>query len=291
MVPIEECNVLFITLDSCRFDSFEIAKPNYLMSLGLLMKAKTMASYTFPAHMSFFVGYLPIVMNRNAPIYYNSELKQLWRLNTARYRSPDSVGILLNGENVFDGYRKMGYKIIGGGGVGWFNSKMLQSLFDEFHFVGPFNHDNIWRERKSDEFILNNYDKLLNSLRTSHKWFLFLNCAETHAPYDTGNSYTHEIKKLIEYSKSCWGGKINKAVELRISKELLKPLHNLQIDSVKIIDSRIKKFMEMLPNSKPILIVICGDHGEAFGEKYLFGHGMSVVPVLDVPLIINIINK
>lgn len=64
--------------------------------------------------------------------------------------------------NVIDGYRKMGFKTIGAGGVRWFRHPALTSLFDEFHFYGETDEYSVFADRKSHEFPLNHIDELLH---------------------------------------------------------------------------------------------------------------------------------
>lgn len=284
------CNVLFITIDSCRYDTTEMANIPNLRSIGQILKAKSPATYTLPSHISFFVGYLPYVEHFNPPLYYSSEIRQLWRLNTARIRNPKTVGLLLNGETILEGYRKMGYKVIGGGGTGWFNSKILQSMFDVFHYVGPFNHNNIWRPRKKSEFISTHVDKLVYEAETSDRWFLFLNCAETHAPYDIGDSLSQELIDFYNYAYLAWGNKPKKAKEIDLTIEKLKPVHQQQVKALEILDQRIGVLIDKLPKDRPIITVICGDHGEGFGENFIWGHGATCEEVLSVPLVIGLLN-
>jgi arylsulfatase A-like enzyme len=41
---------------------------------------------------------------------------------------------------------------------------------------------------------------------------------------------------------------------------------------------------------RPTLVVICGDHGECFGEDEHWGHGFYHPKVMEVPMIIHFMN-
>lgn len=289
-LDIQACNVLFVTLDSCRYDTTQMASLKTMTALGPIKKATTDATYTFPAHMSYFVGYLPSVYGGEESAYYSREIKQLWRLNTARYKDPKTVGILLQGDTILSGYRKLGYKIVGGGGAGWFNSTILTSLFDEFHFTGPFNHNNIWTTRHEEEFVSTHIDTIIKSVEQSDKWFVFLNCVETHAPYDTGNGISNELKDIFNKYKAAWGGRLHTAKKIGINYDVLREVHLQQAKALEVVDHRLGKLIEQLPKNRPVLVVICGDHGEGFGEDYVWGHGIAVDKVLEVPLVIGIVS-
>jgi hypothetical protein len=57
----EDHNVLFITLDSCRYDTFVKANTPVMDKIGLVNSARTHGDYTLPAHISMFNGQLPRV--------------------------------------------------------------------------------------------------------------------------------------------------------------------------------------------------------------------------------------
>lgn len=282
---LEKTNVLFITVDCCRYDSFEKARLPFIKSLGKVQKAKTHGTYTLPAHMSFFMGYLPIVQYGKLP-YYTPEIRQLWRLSLGRPRDLDTVGILLDGRNILDGYRKLGFSIIGTGGVRWFTNPTLTDLFDTFFYFGDDTKD-VFLQRSADSFSLNHLPKLIKATKKSKNFFLFINSAETHVPYDFGEGiYSHKVKATINKAKRIWGCK--EKYPKYVTKKDLKELHKAQIASLESIDKKIQNLLDTLP--KPILLVIAGDHGECFGENMNWGHGYPNPKVMDVPLLITTIG-
>lgn len=168
---LEKTNVLFITVDCCRYDTFLNAKIPYIKSLGLLERAKTHGTYTLPAHLSFFMGYLPTAPDSRNP-YYASDVRQLWRLTTGRPRDLNTVGIMLNGKNIFDGYRKLGFTIIGSGGVRWFMNPTLTELFDKFLYYVPETAD-VFLPRRITDFSLNHIPEILKELKNKERFFSF----------------------------------------------------------------------------------------------------------------------
>lgn len=285
---LDKLNVLFITLDCCRYDTFLLAKLPFLKSIGEVKKAKTHGTFTLPAHMSFFMGYLPRVLMANKP-YYNPEVRQLWRLIGGRNRPLESVGIMLEGSNILDGYSKLGFYTIGVGGVRWFQNFILQNFFQKFFYFGSDNSKSIFDTREKEEFPLNHLDKFLTDLKSQKRFFLFLNTPETHIPYDFGEGiYSREIKSVMENLRPIWGCKKINLSKVATSKEELAKLHQLQIRSLEAIDRKIETLVSFL--SKPLLFVICGDHGECFGEDMHWGHGYPHQKVMEVPLMVTIIN-
>ncbi len=281
-------NVVFITLDSCRFDTTQIANIPYLNQLGGFKCARTHGDYTLPAHMSFFMGYLPSVITEPRLPYYSSDVKQLWRLSSGRKRDPETCGLVLQGNNILEGYRDLGFKIVGSGGVRWFRSPILKEMFDSFYFYGKTDFHSVFRQRQLTEFPLNHVDELTGALGDD-KYFLFINCPETHTPYDIGTGELIDgTHKIIEKYSDLWGFKTAKSPLATSDIECLKSLHKAQIAALEEVDKRIKVFLENIP--KPYLLVISGDHGECFGEDQFWGHGYGHDKVLEVPLLITTVK-
>ncbi|MBI2032999.1 MAG: sulfatase-like hydrolase/transferase [Candidatus Levybacteria bacterium] len=285
---LDQRSVVFITLDCCRFDTFAKSSIPFIKSLSGYSLAKTHGTYTLPAHMSFFMGYLPIAQKSLLP-YYNPDVRQLWRLKSGRTRSLESVGIMLEGKNILDGYRNIGYQIIGSGGVRWFRNKTLTELFDTFLFYGPDDTTSVFQERRINEFALNNIDTIVNKVKKRKNFFLFLNCLETHVPYDTGEgSYSNQVREIINKASSIWGCKHENLKNVQVTKQELQLLHRAQIAALETVDKKIERLIKML--SRPLLIVITGDHGECFGEDMNWGHGIPYKQVMEVPLLVAFTN-
>src|SRR6187200_2470171 len=58
-MSVDDLNFLLLTYDSCRYDVLAAAQTPVLDSFARIVPAQTPASYTYAAHMSFFVGILP----------------------------------------------------------------------------------------------------------------------------------------------------------------------------------------------------------------------------------------
>lgn len=291
---LENKNVLFITLDSCRFDTTKKAHIHNIQSIGKIRKALTHGTYTVPAHTAFFAGHLPIVLNKPLLPYYSESKKQLWRIQTGLSRDKKPIGLLLNGNNIFQGYKKLGYYVLGVGGVGgvtqFNNNSILRKYFsDNFLYYGPKLDEEPLSPRKKENFPSYHIETIVNKVKKHDKWFLFINCPETHYPYDTGKGIPEKILKNFP--------KLRQQLNLRETNEnflnqgYASLLHKMQIEALKSIDFFIGKLIRSLPKKKNLLIVVCGDHGENFGEffqgKRRWGHLFPSTQVLEVPLIIG----
>jgi hypothetical protein len=194
--------------------------------------------------------------------------------------------MLLSGQTVIEGFRRLGYYALGAGGVRWFLSPLLTSHFDEFLFWGPNDYDQFFRPREPDEFALQHIDIIAERLSGRSRWFLFINCLETHVPYDTGEiplpALVHDI---ILRAKPIWAGKSSHRRESNINLQELQILQQYQIRACEAVDARIGKLLKVLP--RPFIAYICGDHGECFGEDGKWGHGFPHEQVIDVPVAIG----
>ncbi len=266
-------NKVFLTLDSLRWDVFDAANTPFLSSLGTWKKAQTQATYTFPAHMSFFVGKLPQTTDKTD--YYDTSAirfqrftgrairrKQLWRLGNPE--APRPAAATVEGENIIVGFRSQGYRTIGTGAMNWFNPNLpagryLSEPFDKFiFFEGPGSSSHRSARRQVDW-------ALERTSESETPFFLFINFGETHHPFSfEGSGWEEEKKNPYGDAGKCW---------------------DRQKACLEYLDGEIERLLSGL---REFDLVICGDHGEAMGEDGLWGHGFAHETVLDVPLLINV---
>ena len=134
-------DVLFITLDSCGYDTFLKAfnsstLPN-LGSVGPLHRAYSPSYYTYGSHSSFWMGFTPGVIGSSSP-FLNPKAGKVFRMKFSGHSSPND-GYCLTGSNIIEGFRNLGFKTIGTGSVDWFNPSsetgaILGQPFNSFYF-------------------------------------------------------------------------------------------------------------------------------------------------------------
>jgi arylsulfatase A-like enzyme len=290
LIDWESYNVLLITLDACRFDSLALAKTPRLDQIGVLRKAITHGTFTLPAHMAFFSGYLPNVVEHPLVDFLSRERFQLWRLTRAKEKGRDTYGLLLKGDTIVEGFRNRGFYTLGVGGVRWFLTKTLTGLFDEFLFWGPRDYSDWFAIRRPEDIALNHLEEIMERITAKKRWFLFINSLETHAPYNDGlNPVDDEVQRIIRKAAPIWAGRKLQALDTHVLPEEFKTLHKAQIKALEAVDQRIGRLIDELP--KPFIVVVCGDHGECFGENGQWGHGFVAQPVLEVPLIVGFVHE
>ena len=74
-------SVLFITLDSCRYDTFLNADIPHLKSVGRLYRAMAPGNFTYSSHAAMFVGFTPGVAERAEP-FINPKYGKIFRLKS-----------------------------------------------------------------------------------------------------------------------------------------------------------------------------------------------------------------
>jgi len=266
---------LLVTFDSLRWDTFCAASLPFLKTVGDWRRAVSPASYTLPAHMSFFVGKLPQTLD-GADLYDSVALRvvdgrrrrsaDLWRL--ANPEAPRDARVTLEGRNVVDGFARAGLRTIGTGAMNWFNtalepSRVLTEPFVRFAFFDGPGHASHRSSEKQAAWIL---DEL--RVAGGAPAFVFWNIGETHASF--------------EYEGCAWQGERTPYGD----RELCLERQRACLEHVDGIVGAVAQEMERLAG--PTDLILMGDHGEAFGEDGLWGHGFSHPVVMEVPMLIRL---
>ncbi len=253
-VNFSQESIVLITIDSLRYDVASIADtPNFKKLFkennnSGWYKVGAQATYTLPAHISIFhAGLMPCDNRESTPPPFNRHKEKLFKAQLAWQRTTGAKFPTPAAPNIIKGFEKLGYRTIGIGGVNWFNNKFPTSNIWHKRYFNEFYWEEKFTEEnfKSLEHQINLINKL--KLKTEKKpIFLFLNISYTHAPY-------------LGFGKSVLGQKA----------------------SFEEVDKLLPNLLEVLPNKYHLMI--CGDHGECFGEDGLWGHGFYHPKVMEVP--------
>lgn len=261
---LDPCSFLFITLDSCRYDTFHDARVPSLEGVGPLYAAMAPAYFTYPSHQAMFVGFTPGVSFRAEP-YVNPRYGKFFRMAGGVPSRPDDF-MVLEGANIIQGLKHLGYLTLGTGGVSWFNPRtrtgqMLSRDFHRFFYPGD-THS-----------LPQQVDWVLRQLRSANgrRVFLFMNIGETHIPY------YHQGAPWTPNDNPCLGMEParNDAARCRLQ----------QTACLEFADAQLK---EIVAPFRGASILICADHGDAWGEDGLWGHGFHHPKVLEVPLLFRL---
>ncbi len=267
---MEVSDVLLLSLDSCRYDTFALAHsrgsiPN-LASIAPLHKAMAPSYFTYGSHAAIWMGFTPGISDSCEP-WLNPKAGKLFRMAYAGSSGQDDDGFQLQGANIIQGFRKLGYKTIGSGAVDWFDpstqtGEVLGAPFENFHFAG-----NTWSLGNQ----LNWIEDQLKQTPNDQPVFVFLNIGETHVPY------WHEGASWDCWPSPCvpFGGKECSAEASRVRQQAC----------LEWVDKQLASLLERFSNST---ILAFADHGDCWGEDGLWEHGVSHKETLTVPLLIRV---
>jgi len=255
-----EKSVLFITLDSCRYDTFQDADAPHLKGVGRLYRAMAPGNFTYSSHAAMFVGFTPGVAALREP-FVNPKCGKIFKIVGAGYPGKGTEHITLEGSNIIEGFKRKGHLTLGSGAVGWFDprtetGKLLTADFDKFYY--PQNEYSLAKQ----------IDWLSESLVDIRKpVFVFLNVGETHVPY--------------YYEGAQWSAKDNPCMPFS-DKNNAEECRRRQRECLEYVDRRLGPLIEAFHDATT---VICADHGDCWGEDGLWEHGIHHGKVLEVPLI------
>ena len=259
-------SVLFLTLDSCRFDSFRRAHIPHLKAIGPLHRAQSPSYFTYGSHAAFWMGFTPGVTGSQTP-WLNPKAGKLFRMAHAGSGGHDQDGFQLAGASLIEGFRNLGYHTIGTGAVAWFDSNtptgaVLAAPFDRFWYSG-----NTWNLRAQLRWRW----QQIEAQATDVPMFVFLNVGETHVPY------WHEDATWQPWPSPCvpFGGQ-------RCSR---RESRRRQIACLEWVDSQLEPLLQAFSTGT---ILACADHGDCWGEDGLWEHGISHPATLTVPLLMRV---
>ena len=271
-------HIVFIVMDSCRFDTFVAAETPNIDQFGQVEKRYSYASWTAPSHYAFTMGMLPHESPRKvfASEVYKEEFV-LWadRIGSTSLAFQDFLPEL----SLPAVLRKLGYRTVAKVSMPVLNRfTLINQHFDEYKLM---DHHNDFAGMVEEIYFNNKQPQ-----------YYFLNLGETHYPYMLVGkdlpriSGVHGAFKSLGNEKNDGNGKVYDFFK----PEEMKMLHKQQIKCVEYIDSLVGKLVEKAPANT--YFIFTSDHGELFGEDGYFGHGPIMhQKCFEVPLIEGMVEK
>lgn len=257
---LDRSSFLLITLDSCRFDTFNSARAPHLKGIGPLYRAIAPGYFTYSSHAAMFVGFTPGVATLQRP-YVNPKYGKIFRMLGGASSEGSRPFVTLGGCSIIDGFSRLGYATIGTGAVAWFDpqtptGQLLTRDFAQYYYPGDTYSLDKQLEWVSDQVHRSRQQPV----------FVFMNIGETHVPYyHKGAPWELERNPCVPF------GKDNDAEECR----------RRQTACLEFIDARLAGLLQEFRNSN---VLLCADHGDAWGEDDLWAHGFHHEKVLEVPM-------
>ena len=265
--PLQSKNsVLFITLDSCRFDTFFSASCPNMKSISPLHCAQAPSHYTYGSHSAMFVGFTPGLAQLKQPVL-NPKYGKLFKLVGPGFGAKGTEVYELHGRDIIEGFSKQGFATIGAAAMAWFDPATptghhLSSSFSKFLYSGPF------ALRRQLAWTCENLRK--DRAICERDSFVFLNIGETHVPYFfEGAAWSEEDNPCLPFQK------IDRVDDCRRRQQMC----------CEFVDLEIQPLLAAFINST---VLICGDHGDCWGEDGLWEHGISHPATLTVPLLARV---
>ena len=247
-------DLLLVTLDTLRFDvaAERLAAghtPNLARVLpgGAWERRHTPASFTYAAHHAFFGGFLP------TPVTPGPHERPF----AARFPGSATAGgdtWIFDAPDMVTGLRGAGYHTICLGGVGFFamtspQGGVLPALFDEAHWTSDFGVT-------SPGCFEAQLDRLKTVLPGAGPLplFTFVNVAAVHQPN------RHYLPGAAEDSLASHGA------------------------ALEYVDRHLPALFGLVTSrGRPCRVIICSDHGTAYGEDGHTGHRLAHEVVWTVP--------
>jgi arylsulfatase A-like enzyme len=251
------CNhIVFVVMDSCRYDGFMAAKTPNIDRLGEAERRYSYASWTAPSHHAFAMGMLPHASPKHvfASEVYKEEFA-LWRNRTGYHEI--SFQDFLPDLSLPKVLRNIGYRTVAKVSMPVLNKNTLISRdFDEYKLMS--NHNDFGGMIREMEF-------------PDEPHYYFLNLGETHYPYMLSGEGLPHISGVHGALKSMDKAQQPAAEEVQITEELMRMLQKQQIKCIEYVDGLMGRLMDMTPPNTHFIVT--ADHGELFGEEGYFGHG------------------
>jgi hypothetical protein len=250
---IGTCHVLFITFDSLRLDVARAAAATgqtphlaKLLPGGEWEDRRTHGTFTLPAHMAFFSGFLPVPSGPDRP-------GRLLACHSMRGTTITDHTYVFDAPDIVTGLRMTGYRTVCIGGVGFFSGqtrlgRVLPGMFAEAHWNPDTGVDCQESTRHQVDIAL----RVLATQSAGQRLFLFINIAATHTPT---RGYVPGAQV------DTW---------------------STQLAALTYADTQLGCLFDGI-TSGPWLVLLAADHGEAYGEDGLCGHGIPHPVVWSVP--------
>ena len=256
-------SLLLITLDSCRFDTLSSCSVPVISGVGPIHKVMAPSYFTYASHAAMFVGFTPgDGLSQEAIV--NPKCGKLVRLHGGGSPSRANDRFVLRGRSMMEGFNNAGYLTAGTGAVKWFDDssdvgRLLVQDFQHYMYAG-----NAWSLRKQLQWL----SETVGGAR--RPVFAFINIGETHVPYYyEGAPWSNADVTCRAFASS------NNAVESA----------RRQAACLTWVDQAIAPLVGAFSKAN---IMICGDHGDAWGEGGVWEHGFHHPKVMEVPMIFRV---
>ena len=249
-------HLLFITLDTLRFDVAQNAfSQGQLSTLSRWLPGEgwqrrhTPANFTYAAHHAFFSGFLPTSID-------NETQPRLFASAFPGSETIDDSTCVFEEATMVEGLANRGYATHCIGGVGFFNKRtalgtVLPGLFQHSYWDEELGVTNPGSTECQVDVAL----KIIADNELDQRMFLFMNVSALHQPN------CHYLE-----------GETTDNVDS-------------QQAALVYVDRSLARLFAELESSAPWFVVVCSDHGTAYGENGRDGHRWNHPVIGEVPYV------
>lgn len=246
-------DIVFITLDTLRYDVAQrLFEAGELPVLGPYLpqggweRRHSPASFTYAAHHAFFAGFLPTPDHPGRhPRLFATAFKGSETTSAHTHEFAQA--------SVPAGLAEAGYRTICIGGVGFFNKEtalgcVLPGMFHESHWKRAMGVDGRHSTERQVALAAARLEQL-----GQQRVFLFMNVAAIHSPNRS-------------YLPGCTSDNLDSHAA-----------------ALRYVDGALAPLFAACAARAPTFVIVCSDHGSAYGEDGFRGHRIAHDSVWTVP--------
>jgi hypothetical protein len=254
-------HLVFLVLDSCRFDSFMRARKPNIDRLGTAQQRFSFASWTAPSHFTFLMGQVPHTSPQR--VFASEVYKAQFADWVDRLGIPDLSFKAFIPELCLAGLlKKHQYRT---------NARVSMPVLNPYSGL----------TRGFDDYrLMSNHNDFAGMVRdidfSADRCFHFCNLGETHYPYMLDGERMPKISGLHGVAKGMDAVLARSCDDVMEEPEFfpadtMRELHEQQVRCVEYVDGLVGELFAKAPANTHFIVT--ADHGELFGEDNYFGHG------------------
>ncbi len=250
-------DIVLLTLDTLRYDvAVDLWQRGRTPNLAKLLpktgwqKRHAPGSFTYSSHQAMFAGFLPTPCEPGPH-------PRLFAMAFEGSESIEKETRVFDSATLVEGLRDAGYHTICVGGTAFFNKstplgKVLPGLFAESHWDRSLGVTDAASTENQFRVVAESLDRLDSQQRA----FVFVNIAALHQP-----NYFY-----------CEGRSKSEGDDLQSHAAALE-----------YVDAQLPALLATLQSRGQSLVILCSDHGTAYGEQGHTGHRIAHEVVWTVP--------
>ena len=272
-------NLLLVTLDSCRYDTFVEARTPVLDAFAAVERRYSYASWTGPSHYNLLTGLMP---HSNQPgTHAAATYLRDFERHTVRlgFRIDAKAGVE---SFYFPSFLRA---------CGYFTGAMVS--FSALGPSTPLNRDfDLYQQMPAH----NDMRAMIRDLHlpADRPSFWLLNIGATHYPYATPDEDPADWPRLVGAGGVFrqLGPDRTPVLPAFFDAEQMEELRARQVRAIEHLDETFAELFAVVGAApRSTWISIMGDHGELFGEGGFFGHGpIEHQKVFEVPFLENLVT-